>query len=184
MEVFWWMWKCKDCGVSVLRRSEQLKHYKLEHRHYGRRHSYPCIYFSCPCTCKTWKALLTHLSRFHQPSQTEVTTFKCLTCHCNQFSTLKEYLKHISQHLLNSETVVCVFQDCLYKTCWTWAIQVSWNTPLMHYKSYLWRLNQRKWRAKFSASVLSCESKVPKRNTFEYIVFGSVLELVLKYIAG
>lgn len=110
------MWKCKDCGVSVLRRSELLKHYKLEHRHYGRRHSYPCIYFSCPCTCKTWKALLTHLSRFHQPSQPEATTFKCLTCHCNQLSTLKDYLKHISQHLLNSETVVCVFQDCLYKT--------------------------------------------------------------------
>ncbi|XP_039640844.1 uncharacterized protein LOC120548563 isoform X2 [Perca fluviatilis] len=111
------MWKCKDCGTSVSRRSELLKHYKLEHRHYGRHHSYRCIYFNCPCTCKTWNALLSHLSRCHQQSsQTELTTFKCLLCSCNQRSNLKDYFQHIAQHLNNSETVVCVFQGCSYKT--------------------------------------------------------------------
>ena len=111
------MWKCKDCGTSVSRRSELLKHYKLEHRHYGRHHSYRCIYFNCPCTCKTWNALLSHLSRCHQQSsQTELTTFKCLLCSCNQRSNLKDYFQHIAQHLKNSERVICVFQGCSYKT--------------------------------------------------------------------
>lgn len=111
------MWRCKDCGTSVSRRSELLKHYKLDHRHYGRRHSYPCIYFHCPCTCKTWNALLSHLSSCHQrPPQTEPTTFKCLLCNCNQISTLKGYFQHIAQHLKNSETVDCVFQGCSYRT--------------------------------------------------------------------
>lgn len=116
--VFQWMWNCKDCGTSVSRRSELLKHYKLEHRHYGRHHSYACIYFNCPCTCKTWKALLSHLSRnhHHQSSQTELTTFKCLLCNCSQPSTLKGYFQHVAQHLKNSETVDCVFQGCSYKT--------------------------------------------------------------------
>lgn len=111
------MWKCKDCNTFVPRRSELLKHYKLEHRHFGGRHLYPCIHLNCPCTCKTWKALLTHLSRFHQSSsQTEVTTLKCLLCNCNQLSNLKDYFQHIAQHLKNSETVVCVFQGCSYRT--------------------------------------------------------------------
>lgn len=111
------MWKCKVCNTSVSRRSELLKHYKLEHRHYGRHHPYPCSHFNCPCTCKTWKALLTHLSRCHQPSsQTEVTTLKCLLCNCNQLSNLEDYFQHIAEHLKNSETVVCVFQGCSYRT--------------------------------------------------------------------
>lgn len=110
------MWKCKYCGTSVSWRSELLKHHKLEHRHYGRRHSYPCIHINCPCTCKTWNALLNHLSRCHQPSsEAELTTFKCLLCNCNQRSTLKDYFQHIAQHLKNSEIVVCVFQGCSYK---------------------------------------------------------------------
>lgn len=60
---------------------------------------------------------MSHLSRCHQPSsKTELTTFKCLLCNCNERSTLKDYFQHIAQHLKNSETVVCVFQGCLYKT--------------------------------------------------------------------
>ena len=38
------MWRCTDCGIVLKRRSELLKHYKLNHRHYGRGHSYPCTY--------------------------------------------------------------------------------------------------------------------------------------------
>lgn len=37
-------------------------------------------------------------------------------CNCNQHSNLKDYFQHIAQHLKNSETVVCVFQGCSYKT--------------------------------------------------------------------
>ena len=52
------MWRCKDCGTSVSRRSELLRYYKLDHRCYGSCHSHPCIFFHCPCTCKTWNTLL------------------------------------------------------------------------------------------------------------------------------
>ena len=40
------------------RRSELVKHYKLNHRRYGRDHSYPCTYLHCTCRFKTWNAHL------------------------------------------------------------------------------------------------------------------------------
>lgn len=118
--VFQWMWRCKVCGTSVSRRSEHLINIISLNTYVMDAtipNSYACIYFNCPCTCKTWKTLLSHLSRSHQPSsQTELTTFKCLLCNCNQCSTLKDYFQHIAQHLKNSETVDCVFQGCSHKT--------------------------------------------------------------------
>ena len=67
------------------------------------------------CTCKIWKALLTHLSKSHQPSsQIDLTTLKCL--HINERSNLTDYFQHIAQHLKNSETVDCVFKGCSYRT--------------------------------------------------------------------
>ena len=57
------------------------------------------------------------MSRSHQSSsQTELTTFKCLICNCNERSTLTDCFQHIAQHLKNSETVDCVFQGCSYRT--------------------------------------------------------------------
>ncbi|XP_049333152.1 uncharacterized protein LOC125804583 isoform X1 [Astyanax mexicanus] len=111
------MWRCKDCGGDFTRRSELLKHYKLNHRHYGRGHTYPCTYLNCSCRLKTWNALLSHLSRNHPAQRTNaLSTFKCLVCGYNQLSGEREYFQHIFQHLKNKETVTCVFQNCEYKT--------------------------------------------------------------------
>ena len=101
------------------RRSELLKHYKLNHRHYGLGHSYPCTYLHCTCRFKTWNALLSHLSRNHPAQQAinkAVSTFTCHICGHNQLSTEREFFQHIFNHLKNKETVTCVFQDCEYKT--------------------------------------------------------------------
>lgn len=129
------MWKCKDCGKTVTRRSELLKHYKLNHRHYGRGHAYPCTYLNCSCRFKTWNALLSHLSRKH-PAQRAVTkavsTFECQLCGHNQLSTERDFIQHISQHLKNKETVTCVFQDCEYKT------NVYENFKSHKYRKTLW----------------------------------------------
>lgn len=117
--VLCFMWRCKDCGTTLTKRSELLKHYKLIHRHYGRGHSYPCTYLNCACRFKTWNALLSHLSRNH-PAQQAVSkaasTFTCHICGHNQLSTEREYFQHIYQHLKNKETVTCAFQNCEYKT--------------------------------------------------------------------
>ena len=114
------MWKCKDCENSYSRGSELLKHYKLDHHHYGRGRAYPCTYENCPCTCKTWKALLTHLSKCHptqkSPQEDSFSAFKCHICNNNQLSTETDYFKHIGTHLRNRESVECVFNDCSYKT--------------------------------------------------------------------
>ncbi|XP_023198103.1 uncharacterized protein LOC111610076 [Xiphophorus maculatus] len=113
------MWRCKDCKRVFSRRSELLKHYKLDHRHYGRGYSYPCSYLSCACRFKTWNALLSHLSRNHPVKQTvtkDLTRFKCPICDFNQLSTERDFFQHIFQHLKNKETVTCVFQDCVYQT--------------------------------------------------------------------
>ncbi|XP_013884487.1 transcription factor IIIA isoform X2 [Austrofundulus limnaeus] len=113
------MWRCKDCDSVFSRRSELLKHYKLNHKHYGQGHSYPCTYLSCACRFKTWNALLSHLSRNHPVQQTvtkDLTRFKCPSCDCSQLFTERDFFQHIFQHLKNKETVTCVFQDCAYKT--------------------------------------------------------------------
>ena len=114
------MWKCKDCENSYSRGSELLKHYKLDHHHYERGRAYPCTYENCQCTCKTWKALLTHLSKCHptqkSPQEDSFSAFKCHICNNNQLSTETDYFKHIGTHLRNRESVECVFNDCSYKT--------------------------------------------------------------------
>lgn len=113
------MWKCKDCDHSYSRRSELLRYYKLDHQHYGRGHAYPCTYENCLCTCKTWKALLTHLSKSHPAKESSqkdnFSPFKCHNCNNNQLSTETDYFKHIGAHLKNHESVKCMFADCSYK---------------------------------------------------------------------
>lgn len=114
------MWKCKNCDNTYSRRYDLLKHYKLDHLHYGRGHAYPCTYENCPCTCKTWKALLTHLSKSH-PAQKSLQKdsfllFKCHICDNNQLPNETDYFRHIGQHLKNHETVTCMFAGCSYKT--------------------------------------------------------------------
>lgn len=56
------MWSCKDCGTTVSTRVHLLKHYRLSHGNFGRKHPYPCTYSDCPCVFKTWNALHSHLS--------------------------------------------------------------------------------------------------------------------------
>ena len=48
------MWSCKDCGTTVSTRVHLLKHYRLAHGKFGRRHPYPCSYSDCPCVFKTY----------------------------------------------------------------------------------------------------------------------------------
>ncbi|XP_036974895.1 uncharacterized protein LOC119030968 [Acanthopagrus latus] len=38
------MWQCKGCSSKTSTRGQLLKHYRLKHPHYGRRHPYPCPY--------------------------------------------------------------------------------------------------------------------------------------------
>ncbi|XP_028455078.1 uncharacterized protein LOC114569461 [Perca flavescens] len=113
------MWQCKDCGVEVSRRSEILKHYRLQHSHFGRGHHIKCIYPDCPCVFKTWNSLLTHLSRNHNNTlkQSDIfTAFSCHLCGCSELGTEHDYFVHISHHLKNNETVTCMFKGCEYKS--------------------------------------------------------------------
>lgn len=108
--VLHFMWRCKDCGRAFTRRPELIKHYKLNHRHYGRGHSYPCTYLNCACRFKTWNALLSHLSRNHSAQRTVTkveSTFTCHICGHNHLSMEREYFQHIFQHLKNKE-VTCL----------------------------------------------------------------------------
>lgn len=112
------MWKCKDCGDSFLRRNEVLKHIRLHHR-YGRGHAYPCIFEHCPCKCKTWRALIAHLSKFHPAEQSQrghFSTFKCHLCNNHQLASETEYFQHIGKHLRNHELVSCMFNGCSSQT--------------------------------------------------------------------
>jgi hypothetical protein len=70
--------KCKDCGKLFARRSELLKHYKLDNRHYGRGHKYSCTYSNF-----TFKnTLRSHLSRNHPALRYSVTkVLSMFTCH-------------------------------------------------------------------------------------------------------
>src|SRR4029434_5306161 len=79
------MWRCKGCPSVLPSRSQVLKHYRVKHRYYGNNNHFPCAYETCPCTFRTWNALLIHLNRFHV---TETTTqsgscvFSCHLCLC------------------------------------------------------------------------------------------------------
>ena len=113
------LWTCKGCGVTKVRQSELLNHYKLQHSHFGRHRGYPCTYSSCPCSFTTWSSLKSHLSRSHprlNPQKDEHTTLRCLLCEYKNNSTLSEYLQHLVQHLKNHETLNSIFQGCSYKT--------------------------------------------------------------------
>ena len=97
------MWKCKECDIFVTGRHELLKHFRLQHRNYGRSQRYPCAYLSCPCIFKTWNALHINLSRVHanqsSQEQLESSPFSCHLCTCSNLPTEKEYFAHISTHL-------------------------------------------------------------------------------------
>ena len=114
------MWECKECDIFVIGRHELLKHFRLQHRNYGRSQRYPCAYLSCPCIFKTWNALHINLSRVHanqsSQEQLESSTFSCHLCTCSNLPTEKEYFAHISTHLKSNETVSCMFVGCSYKT--------------------------------------------------------------------
>ncbi len=107
------MWKCKDCGVSKAKRSELLKYFKLDHRNFGRRHPYPCVYSDCPCSFKTWSSLKSHVSRRHPqhpPQKDALTTYKCLLCEYKHTPSFKDYFHHIGQHLLLFNALcICIF---------------------------------------------------------------------------
>lgn len=106
--VLCFMWRCRDCGTTLTKWSDLLKHYKLIHRHYWTR---PWTYLNCACKFKTWNSLLSHLSRNHAAQQAlskAVSTFTCHVCGHNQLSIEREYFQHIYQHFKNKETVTCV----------------------------------------------------------------------------
>lgn len=114
------MWQCKACPAAVESRSDLLAHYKLHHPHFGRTINYPCTYSDCPCTFKTWNALIVHQSRSHstQVDQTldDLATFCCHICNCCNLPNEREYFIHINTHLRKNELVSCMFTDCNFQT--------------------------------------------------------------------
>ena len=114
------MWQCKGCSVVVASRSELLNHYKLKHPHFGRTIHYPCTYLKCPCTFKTWNALIVHQSRVHpaqvSPIQKQLSTFSCHLCACKNLANEREYFVHINTHLRRNENVCCMFVGCSFQT--------------------------------------------------------------------
>ncbi|XP_058496151.1 uncharacterized protein LOC131466732 [Solea solea] len=114
------MWRCKQCAETLSTRYQLLKHYKLKHGHFGQRHTFPCTYYDCPCSFKTWNALKTHLSRCHVEeilgTSAELVTFTCILCPGSVFSSSREYFSHTNNHLKKYETVPCMFQNCSFQT--------------------------------------------------------------------
>lgn len=113
------MLQCKDCGAEVSKRSEILKHYKLNHSHFGRGHHIKCLYPKCPCVLKTWNSFLTHLSRNHtsiSEHSDKVATFSCHLCSYQEPGTERDYFLHISHHLKNNERSSCMYIGCDYKS--------------------------------------------------------------------
>lgn len=111
-------WQCKNCNFTTSKRLDLLRHYRLQHGHFGRSQSIPCLYQDCPCTFRTWGALRTHLSRYH-PQATkpgQLLSFTCLVCNSSCFDTERIYFEHLGCHLKKFETVTCVFKDCEFKT--------------------------------------------------------------------
>ena len=97
-------------------RSHLLKHYKLQHRRYRRSQRYPCTYLNCPCSFKTWNALLINLSQMHAkhsgPEVVQLATFSCNLCACAELSSERDYFAHVKTHLKRNETVCCMFSAC------------------------------------------------------------------------
>lgn len=95
-----------------------LKHYRLQHGHFGRNQSITCLHSDCPCNFRTWGAVRIHLSRYHshttEPGQ--LLSFKCLVCNSHCFHTERHYFEHLGVHLKKFQTVSCVFKGCDYKT--------------------------------------------------------------------
>lgn len=114
------MWQCKACSKTTSSRRKLLSHYKLEHVHFGRTTRFPCTYFSCPCSFKTWNALLIHQSRVHltctAQTSTEHTTFSCHICSHKALSTERDFFCHINTHLRRNENVPCPFIDCSFQS--------------------------------------------------------------------
>ncbi|XP_030613299.1 uncharacterized protein LOC115800188 [Archocentrus centrarchus] len=112
------MWQCKGCRVEVSSRSELLRHYKVKHPHFGRTARFPCTYFSCPCTFKTWNALICHQSRLHRNVTQKIhSTFTCQLCDCKNLANEIEYFSHINTYLKKHENVKCMFNGCSFQTC-------------------------------------------------------------------
>ena len=114
------MWQCKACSTSVSSRSELRHHYKLKHIYVGRSTHYPCTYLTCPCSFKTWNALIVHQNRVHstQVSQrpTKLSIF-CHICACKDLATQIDYFSHIiTTHLKRNENVPCMFLGCDFKS--------------------------------------------------------------------
>ncbi len=78
------------------------------------------MHSSCPCSFKTWNALLVHLSRVHanhqDPAQSELTTFSCPLCSNCGLSCEKDYFAHIGTHLKKNEVITCMFSGCDFQT--------------------------------------------------------------------
>ncbi len=114
------MWQCKGCGSKTSTRCQLIKHYRLKHPQYGRRHPYPCPYTSCPCTFKSWNALRSHLCRVHKRDSSQRTlslaTFRCQVCAFAELGNDKQYFSHINLHLKSHETISCMFKDCTFTT--------------------------------------------------------------------
>lgn len=112
------MWKCKGCSTVVASRSEVLNHYKRKHPYFGRTSRYPCAYSECPCTFKTWNALIVHHSRVHSTqTQKQLAIFSCHLCPCKNLANEREYFVHINSHLKRNENVSCMFVGCSFETC-------------------------------------------------------------------
>lgn len=114
----WGMWSCKGCTETVSSRSKLLQHYKLKHPHFGHSSRFPCTYLHCPCTFKTWNALIVHQSKIHSTGVThkEEAIFSCHLCACSDLSSERDYFAHINAHLKRNETVSCMFLGCDFKT--------------------------------------------------------------------
>lgn len=114
------MWQCKACSESTASRNELLSHYQLKHPHFGRTTRYPCAYLSCPCSFKTWNALIIHHSRVHSTRTaqrlTEHTVFSCHICSCKALATERDFFSHITTHLRRNEIVPCPFLDCSFQS--------------------------------------------------------------------
>lgn len=111
-------WLCKICHFTTSKRLDLLKHYRLQHGHFGRNQSVPCLHSDCPCNFRTWGAVRIHLPRYysHTTEPGQLLSFKCLVCNSHCFHTERHYFEHLGVHLNKFETVSCVFKDCDYKT--------------------------------------------------------------------
>lgn len=93
-------WKCKIWHFTTSKQLNLLKHYRLQHWHFGRNQAILCLHSDCPCTFRTWGALRTHLSRCHpqltKPGQ--LLSFAYLVCKC-YFHTEQRYYEHLGGHL-------------------------------------------------------------------------------------